>query len=354
MSVIRDLLKARCLPPLGFGGIDPSARREELLQILADNIYGRTPDFVSEVSAKETFSLMKTFGGKAAFIRYELTVTTPGGDFSFPLYLTYPLKKEKVPLIVNISFLMDRPSGTVPAEEIVERGVALARFCYMDVTADTDDGFSSGLAPLFPREADGPHAWGKIGMWAWAASRALDFLLTLNLFDTARIGVLGHSRLGKTALWCGAQDSRFTHVFSNNAGCSGDAITRGKVGEQIERIYRVFPHWFCERYNDYSGDGIENMPFDQHSLLAAIAPRKVAVGASELDEWADPVSEYLCCFAAADAWESRGFRGFIAPEDRLPSNGDCFDEGNVAFHQRAGEHWLGREDWNAYIDFLLK
>ncbi|MBQ8509758.1 MAG: hypothetical protein IJ493_07620 [Clostridia bacterium] len=356
MSHIEELLAARSLPALGFDGVDPEARRLELIDILSDNIYGRTPDFKSEVSAEMTFKKEGSFGGKGNTFHYNLTATTPGGNFTFPLYLTYPRRMKpdsKVPLIVHISFNMLQPSGAVPAEDILDRGVALARFCYTDVAADRYDDFKEGVAPLFPREKGSKTLWGKIGMWAWAASRSLDFLLTLGLFDTDRIAVCGHSRLGKTALWCGAQDTRFTHVFSNNAGCSGDAITRGKQGERIAFITKTFNYWFCDKYQEYKDDAIADMPFDQHFLMATIAPRKLAVGAASHDIWADPESEYLCCCAASEAWEKRDLVGLVHP-DRLSEVGEVFNEGNVAFHQRYGEHAQIRSDWMTYIDFLLK
>ena len=355
MSFIKEILDSRKLPEIPFDP-DPEQNRKKIVDILSENIYGRTPDFKSNVSGKCTYKHEKCFAGFGKHYHYEITATTPGGDFRFPLFLSVPKTEKKVPLIIYISFEFDTPSGMIPEEEIVvENGVAVARFCYTDVAADNkNDGFKSGVAPLFPRDENASDNWGALGMWAWAASRSLDFLLTLGLFDETKIAVLGHSRLGKTALWCGAQDTRFTHVFSNNAGCSGDAITRGKAGETIGRIYDVFPYWFCKKYNDYRDDGIENMPFDQHFLVGAIAPRKVAIGASSLDIWADPESEFLCCKAASSAYEKLGLVGFVAPDDRFPEVGENFDEGSIAFHNREGEHSPCRADWKAYIKFIKK
>ena len=187
----------------------------------------------SKVSAKVTYAHHDCFAGHAKHFHYDLTVTTPGGDFTFPLRLSYPKSDKKVPLIVSISFDPLIPSGFTPDEEICSKGVALAKFVYTDVAADRYDDCKEEWRRSSPRKEGASDLWGKIGMWAWAASRALDFLLTLDLFDPERIAVEGHSRLGKTALWCGAQDTRFRYVFSNNAGCSGDAITRGKKGEDI-------------------------------------------------------------------------------------------------------------------------
>lgn len=354
MSFIAEQLSARKIPPLGFENRDPEVRRREIIDILSDHIYGRTPDFQSEVSASLTYCYENCFAGHSRHCHYTITVTTPSGPYTFPLYLTYPKSDQKVPLVIYISFDMNTPSGFTPDEEINQRGVAIAKFCYTDITADRYDDFATGIAPMFEREKGAMNLWGKLGMWAWAASRALDFLLTLGLFDTKKIAVAGHSRLGKAALWCGAQDTRFQYVFSNNAGCSGDAVTRGKAGEDIGHITNVFGYWFCDKYKEYSGDAIVNMPFDQHYLLAAIAPRHVAVGASSLDKWADPESEFLCCHASSPAWEAYGMSGFIAPTDGYTQAGDSYSDGCIAFHNREGEHSFCRADWKEYIDFLLK
>lgn len=354
MSFIKEKLSERQLPPLPELP-EPEENRRCIVDILSENIYGRTPDFKSIVNGKLTYKHETCFGGRGKHYHYDITASTPKGDFSFPLLLSIPKTDKKVPLIVYISFEFDVPSGMLPEEEIVESGVAVARFNYLDIAADNAaDGFKSGVAPFFERDENASDSWGAIGMWAWAASRSLDFLLTLGIFDEEKIAVLGHSRLGKTSLWCGAQDTRFKYVFSNNAGCSGDAITRKKVGETVEAIYRVFPHWFCKKYREYGGEATDSMPFDQHFLVAAMAPRRVAIGASSLDLWADPESEYLCCAAASEAWERLGLDGFIAPNDSYPKVGDSFASGSIAFHLREGEHSICREDWRSYIDFLKR
>ena len=184
MSFIAEQLSARKIPPLGFENRDLEVRRREIIDILSDHIYGRTPDFQSEVSALLTYCYENCFAGHSRHCHYTITVTTPSGPYTFPLYLTYPKSDQKVPLVIYISFDMNTPSGFTPDEEINQRGVAIAKFCYTDITADRYDDFATGIAPMFEREKGAMNLWGKLGMWAWAASRALDFLLTLGLFDT--------------------------------------------------------------------------------------------------------------------------------------------------------------------------
>jgi hypothetical protein len=88
------------------------------------------------------------------------------------------------------------------------------------------------------------------------------------------------------------------------------------------------------------------MPFDQHYLIAAIAPRPVLVGSATEDAWADPLSELLACLAASPAF-SHG----LVYEDRLPTEADAYLFGDVGYHLRAGRHYFSREDWARLIRF---
>ena len=208
-----------------------------------------------------------------------------------------------------------------PAEEIIDNGFGIAQFYYEDITADAND-FTSGIAPMFERRNDGTD-WGKIGMWAFAASRVADILLSFP--ETERLAVIGHSRLGKTALWCGAQDERIDFVFSNDSGCSGAAYERIKHGgsETIARITEVFPYWFCENYKKFA-QYPDTRPFDQHMLLALSAPRFLGVGSAGLDDWADQYSEQLSCVFAGDAWTKIYNKpGFVGPTEAAKI-GDAF------------------------------
>ena len=180
--------------------------------------------------------------------------------------------------------------------------------------------------------------------------RALDFLLEQPQIDPKHIAAAGHSRLGKTALLASAMDERFGAVCSNNSGCGGAAISRGKGGETAERIYSVFPFWFCRRFEGWSRE-IEKLPFDQHLLLALTAPRLLYVTSAAEDAWADPDSEYLGCLAASRAWEAMGLRGLAGP-DRPPRAGERFAEGAVGYHLRPGSHYFSRRDWQGFLRFL--
>ncbi|MBE5808616.1 MAG: hypothetical protein E7317_09805, partial [Clostridiales bacterium] len=273
------------------------ARRAELIDMLAREEYGYTPQAPDEVTGTVESSA-EAFAAKAVQETVTLSFDTPNGGFSFPFTLIVPHADGPAPVFVVIAFRPDVPDKYLPMEEIIDRGYAVATFCYKDVTSDSAE--MDGIASMYPW--DEKTGWGKIGMWAFAASRVMDYLETRPDIDASRACVTGHSRLGKTALWCGAQDERFGMVISNDSGCSGAALSRDKLGETVKAITDVFPYWFCGNYAAWA-DREEEMPFDQHMLLSLIAPRKLYVCSAEQDAWADPENEYLACCAASEAWQ---------------------------------------------------
>lgn len=354
--MIENILTERRLPRLlQFENGDPvtkeswEARRREILTILDREIYGSAPESPKEVRATVTPN-KKKYGdcaGKATISDLTLAFDTDNGAFELPAVEVVPKSDKRVPVFVLLNFGAEVPHKYLPHEEIVDNGCAVLRLYHNEITADKDDGFSSGIAAMYDRKK---YTWGKIRMWAFAASRALDYLLTTDYADPERIAVVGHSRLGKTALVAGAYDTRFVLACSNDSGCSGAAITREKQGERVRQITDKFPYWFCENYKRYI-DKEDEMPFDQHFLIGAIAPRAVSIGSAKEDLWADPDNEYLGACAASPAWDLLLKKGFAHP-DRLPECGDRLTEGKLSYHLRAGTHYLSRADWQVYIDVL--
>ena len=347
----------RAVPPLPLEKITAESWpecRTALTETLCREEYGIIPPVAYTWSAQET-GRIDLCGSKADMVTYTLTVSLPQGEAAFPVRLVMPLSGGQHPFFVLLNFRGNVPDQYLPAEELIDRGYAVLSVDYNDISPDRDDGFADGLAALLRAAAaqagvSADRLPGKIAVWAWAAGRMLDFALTLPGLDGARAAVIGHSRLGKTALLAGATDERFACVISNDSGCSGAALSRGKGGESVADITRVFPYWFCEHYRAYAGREAE-MPFDQHWLLAASAPRLVCVGAAEEDPWADTPAQYEACKAAGPVWQKLGGRGLVSPDaDCVP--GDHFKDGELGFHLRAYGHYLSRTDWNAYMDFL--
>lgn len=270
------------------------------------------------------------------------------GRFHFPVEVLLPDQAGKAPFFVYLSFkpLSEDP---FPVDQILSRGFAVLHICYTQVAGDDDD-FVSGCAPV--AGARGENSAGKLAIWAWAAMRALDFAQSLPQLDLSRAAVIGHSRLGKAALLAGACDTRFALVIANNSGCGGAAPYRGKQGETLRDITGRFPYWFCPSFARYAGREQE-LPFDQHQLVAACAPRRVLVGSALDDAWADPQAEFLSCVLADGVYRQLGLVGLVAP-GRLPVPGDVWQDGLVGYHLRAGEHALKPEDWAVYMDAFEK
>jgi len=238
-------------------------------------------------------------------------------------------------------------------ELALRRGYAVATMNYHDICPDSPDLCKYGIAPLLPcyeEDSRGANEWGAIGIWAWGYSRIADYLEKEKRIDKRGMVVLGHSRLGKTSLWAGAQDKRFKVVISNDSGCGGAALSKRVFGENIARITANFPHWFCRSFNAYS-ENEAALPFDQHELLALVAPRHVYVASAEDDQWADPRGEYLSAWYAGKVWQLYGMKGFPSKEQPAIHKPQHFDLG---YHIRAGKHDVTEYDWLCYLDFCDK
>ena len=212
-------------------------------------------------------------------------------------------------------------------------------------------GFESSIARLFytSQEWFAPtRPTGAISAWAWGIMRALDALETQSEIDPRRMAVHGHSRLGKTALWAGANDPRIALTVSNCSGTCGAKLSHRNFGESFEWIQQWNPHWMRADFERYVGrDG--EIPLDQHWLMAAIAPRLLYVASADRDVYADPRGEFLAAQAASAAWQIFNASGLGATEFPQPGN---LIGNQVGYYLRAGEHEVMPENWEALLKFI--
>lgn len=326
------------------------AVKPEIQKLLCEEEYGYIPKKPDSFSVESKIEKKGFCAGLANLTKYTLTANVYGQDTSFVFRSVIPNNVSgKIPVFIHISFTDAIPNPGQQTEEIVDQGYAVFTINYKDVTSDDGD-FENGCAKVLCPDRNDPHAPGKIAMWAWSIMRVIDYLETLDIFDLDNIAVIGHSRLGKTTLLTAAFDERVKFACINNSGASGDALARGKVGENIEAITRVFPFWFCPNYKKYVDKEYE-LPFDQHFLLSLVAPRHLIIGTAEDDTWADPDSEFLALSLTNEVYKLYGMKGLVHG-DEIPVAPSILNEGDCYFHLRHGTHYLSRHDWNNYIKFI--
>jgi hypothetical protein len=363
-------------------------RRPEILKLFEEYMYGRSAGRPQKTSFEITSIEKKALGGKA--IRKQLTGTFTGANgktASMDILVYLPAGAGKpVPALLGLNFggnqaISTDPGITItkswvanrngvsdhraneslrgieasrwPVEHIIERGYGVATVYCGDIDPDYDDGFQNGIQPLFYKpgqEKPAENEWGTVGAWAWGLSRALDYLETDRDVDAKHIAVIGHSRLGKAALWAGAQDQRFAMVISNESGEGGAALSRRDFGETIKRINTSFPHWFAANYKNYN-DRAPELPFDQHELIALIAPRPVYVASAQEDLWSDPKGEFLGARNADTVYHLFGKKGIET--DEMPAVHQPIMN-TLGYHIRAGKHDVTMYDWDRYMDFADK
>ena len=354
--MLKEELKKRNLPAL--------QTRAEMKEILQREVYGYLPQVNYTVSVSEPKTEEARFAcGNVAHSYVTLTVSLEAGEHTFRVDRLLHNDGKKRPLILLNNF---HPMGSTPyfpIEELSESEADFLVFCYRDISSDDGD-FSSGLAKLLlPEGQKTNETCGKIGIWAWAAMRVLDYGLTLGGTDVNNVAIAGHSRLGKTALYTAMMDERFRFAFSNAAGCAGDSLAHGnsglgrekrtsESGELICDIVKNFPYWFCKNFAKYAETNISET-FDQHFLLASLAPRCVLVGSCDLDAWADPKSQQLCALAAGEAWEREGLSGLVG-SDRYLRAGEALTDGNVGYFLIHSKHFLSRHGWKCFLEFIEK
>ena len=232
--------------------------------------------------------------------------------------------------------------------EILSHGYGLAVAYYGDIEPDNPDGWKTGIRTTLSTTLQiNPEEWSAIGAWAWGLGRVMDYLQQDKDIDAKKIALIGHSRLGKAALWAAASDQRFSIVVSNESGEGGAALSKRWYGETVAIINQKFPHWFSPNYKKYN-DNTAALPVDQHMLLALMAPRPLYVASAEGDQWSDPKGEFLSAKNAGPVYALFNKKGIAA--EAMPGLQQPVGE-TIRYHIRAGRHDVTLYDWQQYLHF---
>jgi len=371
-------------------------RRPEILKLYQDDIYGHSPK-----PPQMNFDILEVnrqaLDGRA--VRKQVNISFPGHADSPVLHvLMYTPAQGPVPVFLCLSFsgnsrIVDDPAVDVAevwnrktdvkempkaeertvshswkVEDAIARGYGVAAIYYGDIEPDLDDGtgWKYGVRSLYLKPGETNNAsdsWGAISAWAWGASRVMDYLETDKDVDANRVIMLGQSRLGKTALWAGAQDTRFAMVIASCSGEMGASLSRRDYGETVTSMSKSFPQQFCRNFLRYSNN-ISEMPVDSHMLVSLIAPRPLYLNTGSEDRWGDPRGEFEAGIAAAPVYQLFGGQSVVT---NLPPGGSLLHSDvlesfpppppdvpvmrDIGFQTHTGKHDILPEDWDRFLDF---
>jgi len=367
------------------------ARRKNITAIFDENVYGKYPKHIPKVTWKVESVTHQTVKDIPAIVTHVVGHVDNAADKAITVDIDVdvvtPAASEGhgVPVIIGGGSIRPRPAFRAPtpppgqirhmlyqpteppdsAQLLLQKGWG---FVYVDtnaVQADNGAGLDKGIIGLVnkgkPRKLDD---WGVLRAWAWADSRAIDYLLTDKNIDGKKIGVMGHSRGGKAALVALADDPRIAIGFISSSGAGGADLYRRNYGETVANLTAINEfHWFAPNFLKYGAEGFprEKLPFDSHEFIALVAPRPIFIGGGFLitdppeytpgDAWQDAHGMFDAAVAASPAWDLLGAKGLGTTT--FPPVQTFIETGDVAFRQHPYGH-TPAPNWPSFIEFAAK
>ena len=341
---------------------DWAERRREMLGIFEREVYGRMPskpdamsaDIVSEKITEDRFAVERRY---RQWFRADKTGPCIDWVVLVPRYAKSPC-----PVILHLNYRDNdfTASGRtnhflLPLGDFTARGFAYMSAHYTQITSDGPDRGGEPFNGVFElwgmRDPARTDNTGALMAWAWGLCRGLDLALQICEIDADRNVVVGSSRLGKAALLAAAFDERFKVCIANQTGAIGVQLMKRDFGENIATQRRMFPWWYCSGVWKWMGREQE-MPFDQHMLLACVAPRALLVEGFD-SPWFDPRGEWLSVKAASPVWEFLTGRGIGRDDWPEPYDGSAAHP-PLGYARRTEEHGLSPHDWKWALDFAEK
>lgn len=357
-------------------------RRPEILKIFTQQMYGQSPGRPGKMTFRVMDNKPGALGGIAT--RKQIRVLFDGridGPFMdillylpnqvnhpVPVFVGYNFAgnlsiNNDTAVLVTTSWMGTKTKGVInnhateatrgialnawPVETILKRGYGLATIYASDVDPDYDNGFKNGIHALYPELQKNGDNFSTMGAWAWGLSRAMDYFETDRAINSKKIIVYGTSRMGKAAVWAGATDQRFAMVISNESGAGGAKLFHHTGGENIANLCKGFPYWFCRNFRQYIGKDTA-LPFDQHMVLALIAPRPLYVASAQGSNLTDSYGEFLSAKYADPVYRLFHTKGL--PVKEMPPV-DQAVYGQIGYHNRSGKHDILPYDWEQFLHF---
>jgi hypothetical protein len=341
-------------------------RRGEILRAYETEIFGRVPAAAPRVEWSVTHVEQGARDGTALFKGVTGTIgrAPDAPRINIQLYTPAP-PRGRAPVILLVNFgggpteqpmgARLLPPGDPPvASEILAKGWGYAMVRYQDIQPDRAGAWAEGVvgATLAGKKPQpDPDEWGAISAWSWGVSRIVDYLERDPNVDGKRIALFGHSRLGKTALWASALDTRIAAVYSSCSGEMGAALARRDWGETVDDMAQNFPWQFAGNFQKWPGRW-NDMPVDAHMLIALSAPRPVFITGGTTDQWSDPVGEFKAEVAAGPVYRLFGKKDLGT--STLPPLDTPLTAGELGWHYHTGGHAATHADWIAFLEFLAK
>ena len=342
-------------------------RRPEIMALLSNLIYGSVPLPPSPIQREFTVTATdpEFMDGKATRKDIDIRLSNDNGQLTMHLLLFVPNGAgQPVPTFMMHSFddtrgdkfrasslRKGRLRNGWPLGDFFARGYAFCAVHHESLVRHNEVEFLQSIHKLFYSPGQSfpkSHEWGVIAACAYGASQGMHYLETDDDVDHRRVAIMGHSKMGKTALWTAARDERFALAISAQSGCAGAALWRRKSGETMDKMVTRFPYWLCRNARKFC-EREDDLPVDQHMLLAAIAPRPIYIHSATEDTWADPRGEYLSAYHAGPAYELFGKRGLVS--EASPEVGKAIIESDIGYHIRSGGHSITPYDWEQFLRF---
>lgn len=340
-------------------------RRPELVRTFEDEMYGRIPDNVPAVTWKVLSEEKSMMGDVPCITRQLLGIVDnssyPDIKVEIQANVIWPESAGKdLPVILEFGFGMmmfpQRPGAPKSwQQQVVERGWAAATITPNSIQADGGYGLRSGIIGLCNKgRYRRPEDWGSLRAWGWGASRLIDYFESEPQFDATKVAIEGCSRYGKASVVAMAFDQRIAAGFFASSGKAGVAGWRRDCGESIGNIVTSGEyHWMAGNFIKYGADPLceDDIPVDQHELVALCAPRPVLVsgGRPEGDKWQDIIGMFIAASKASPVYELLGAKGLGT--DVFPGVNNGLMDGELAFRQHDGGHEAG-PNWPYFLDFF--